>query len=77
MTTSCNILLLKLYVTMFPCNDYAKIIIQSGVSEVIFDREKTEYRHCICSRKLLSVAGVEFRKHQPQMNQILLQFKDL
>ncbi|TYH97068.1 hypothetical protein ES332_A12G217600v1 [Gossypium tomentosum] len=30
----------RLYVTMFPCNECAKIIIQSGVSEVIYFIEK-------------------------------------
>ncbi|MCD7451099.1 hypothetical protein HAX54_009547 [Datura stramonium] len=30
----------RLYVTMFPCNECAKIIIQSGVSEVIYFVEK-------------------------------------
>ncbi|KAE8720176.1 Deoxycytidylate deaminase [Hibiscus syriacus] len=69
----------RLYVTMFPCNECAKIIIQSGVSEVIYFIEKrlntdTAY---VASHKLLSMAGVKVRKHQPQMDQILLQFKEL
>ncbi|XP_017973785.1 PREDICTED: deoxycytidylate deaminase [Theobroma cacao] len=68
----------RLYVTMFPCNECAKIIIQSGVSEVIYFVEKrlntdTTY---VASHKLLSMAGVKVRKHQPQMDQILLKFKE-
>ncbi|KAF4377819.1 hypothetical protein G4B88_031485 [Cannabis sativa] len=69
----------KLYVTMFPCNECAKIIIQSGVSEVIYFVEKklndvnVAY---IASHKLLSMAGVKVRKHQPQMNQILINFEE-
>ncbi|KAF2302653.1 hypothetical protein GH714_000590 [Hevea brasiliensis] len=69
----------KLYVTMFPCNECAKIIIQSGVSEVIYFVEKnlsnsdTNY---VASHKLLSMASVKVRKHQPQMNQILIKFED-
>ncbi|XP_065848362.1 uncharacterized protein [Euphorbia lathyris] len=52
----------KLYVTMFPCNECAKIIIQSGVSEVIYFVEKklsnsdTAY---IASHKLLTMAGIK------------------
>ncbi|RDX84587.1 Deoxycytidylate deaminase, partial [Mucuna pruriens] len=52
----------RLYVTMFPCNECAKIIIQSGVSEVIYFVEKRlensdiEY---IASHKLLALAGVK------------------
>uniref|UniRef100_A0A5B7B9A2 dCMP deaminase n=1 Tax=Davidia involucrata TaxID=16924 RepID=A0A5B7B9A2_DAVIN len=70
----------RLYVTMFPCNECAKIIIQSGVSEVIYFVEKrlnnsdTAY---IASHKLLSMTGVKVRKHQPQMNQILIKFEEL
>ncbi|KAL2482538.1 Cytidine/deoxycytidylate deaminase family protein [Forsythia ovata] len=52
----------RLYVTMFPCNECAKIIIQSGVSEVIYyvekrlDNVETAY---VASHKLLSMAGVK------------------
>ncbi|WCJ25333.1 Cytidine/deoxycytidylate deaminase family protein [Euphorbia peplus] len=69
----------KLYVTMFPCNECAKIIIQSGVSEVIYFVEKnvtnsdTAY---VASHKLLAMAGIKVRKHQPQMDQILIKFED-
>lgn len=68
----------RLYVTMFPCNECAKIIIQSGVSEVIYFVEKrlnnsdTAY---VASHKLLSMAGVKVRKHQPQMDRILIEFE--
>ncbi|KAF0910533.1 hypothetical protein E2562_002977 [Oryza meyeriana var. granulata] len=52
----------KLYVTMFPCNECAKIIIQSGVSEVIYFVEKrignSDYVY-VASHKLLSMAGVK------------------
>ncbi|TVU35004.1 hypothetical protein EJB05_16868 [Eragrostis curvula] len=67
----------KLYVTMFPCNECAKIIIQSGVSEVIYFVEKridnSDYVY-VASHKLLSMAGVKVRKHQPQMSQIPIKF---
>ncbi|XP_077250356.1 cytidine/deoxycytidylate deaminase family protein [Tasmannia lanceolata] len=69
----------RLYVTMFPCNECAKIIIQSGVSEVIYFMEKrlnnsdTAY---IASNRLLSMAGIKVRKHQPQIAQILVKFDE-
>ncbi|KAJ4962040.1 hypothetical protein NE237_021950 [Protea cynaroides] len=69
----------RLYVTMFPCNECAKIIIQSGVSEVIYfveKRLKSSETAYIASHRLLSMAGVKVRKHQPQMTQILLKFED-
>ncbi|KAL1554180.1 dCMP deaminase [Salvia divinorum] len=70
----------RLYVTMFPCNECAKIIIQSGVSEVIYYVEKhldnpdVAY---VASHKLLSMVGIKVRRHQPQMDQIVIKFYEL
>ncbi|KQK09909.1 deoxycytidylate deaminase isoform X1 [Brachypodium distachyon] len=69
----------KLYVTMFPCNECAKIIIQSGVSEVIYFVEKridNSDHVYVASHKLLSMAGVKVRRHQPQMTQIPIKFQE-
>jgi len=49
-----------IYVAMFPCNECAKVIIQSGISEVVYASEKNahkqEYR---ASWRLLEMAGVK------------------
>ncbi|XP_002318729.1 uncharacterized protein LOC7484473 isoform X2 [Populus trichocarpa] len=67
----------RLYVTMFPCNECAKIIILSGVSEVIYFIEKNNSDMAyIASHKLLSMAGIKFRKHQPQTDQISIKFQE-
>ncbi|CAA7056446.1 unnamed protein product [Microthlaspi erraticum] len=69
----------KLYVTMFPCNECAKIIIQSGVSEVIYfveKRLKDSNVAYVASHKLLSMANIKVRKHQPEMDQILIKFEE-
>ncbi|AES91013.2 putative dCMP deaminase [Medicago truncatula] len=69
----------RLYVTMFPCNECAKIIIQSGVSEVIYFVEKKLENSDVtytASHKLLSLAGVKVRKHQPLMSEIHLKYED-
>ncbi|EOA25308.1 hypothetical protein CARUB_v10018623mg [Capsella rubella] len=69
----------KLYVTMFPCNECAKIIIQSGVAEVIYFVEKrlndSDVAY-VASHKLLSLANIKVRKHQPEMDQILIKFEE-
>ncbi|KAL5543903.1 hypothetical protein UlMin_007687 [Ulmus minor] len=69
----------RLYVTMFPCNECAKIIIQSGVSEVIYFVEKRlndSNVAYIASHKLLSMAGIKVRKLQPQIDRILINFEE-
>ena len=52
-----------MYVVLFPCNECAKLIIQSGIKEVIYysDKyhEKEEFK---ASRMLLDAAGVEYRQ---------------
>ncbi|XP_054807651.1 uncharacterized protein LOC129309916 [Prosopis cineraria] len=69
----------RLYVTMFPCNECAKIIIQSGVSEVIYFVEKrfeNSDAAYVASHKLLTLAGVKVRKHQAQMSEIHIKFDE-
>ncbi|RXH96013.1 hypothetical protein DVH24_008513 [Malus domestica] len=51
----------RLYVTMFPCNECAKIIIQSGVAQVVYFVEKrlnSPDVAYIASHKLLSLSFV-------------------
>ena len=55
----------KLYVSLFPCNECAKAIIQSGIREVIFDSDKYENTpSVIASKRMLDSAGVKYRKYE-------------
>lgn len=52
-----------LYVTLFPCNECAKLIIQSGIKHIVYMSDK--YRNMesdIASRKMLDAAGVTYSK---------------
>lgn len=63
----------KVYVTLFPCNECAKAIIQSGIKEIIYREDKYhESTGCIASRHLLKTAGVSFRAYQPTGRQLSL-----
>ena len=56
----------KLYVSLFPCNECAKAIIQSGITEIIYDSDKYEHTpSTIASKRMLRAAGVKFRKYEP------------
>ncbi len=56
----------KLYVSLFPCNECAKAIIQSGIKMVIYDSDKYEtLPSTIASKKMLRAAGVEMIKYTP------------
>ena len=53
----------KIYVDLFPCNECAKIIIQSGIKEVVYLSDKyANSDNNIASRKLFDCCGVKYRK---------------
>ncbi len=65
----------RIYVDLFPCNECAKAIIQSGISEVVYLYDKyAESRDTIASKKMLSSAGITLRKFIADQEQITLDF---
>ena len=53
----------KLYVTLFPCNECAKAIIQSGIREVIYrDNKYPDSDSVKASTMMLESAGVKLRQ---------------
>jgi dCMP deaminase len=53
----------KLFVTLFPCNECTKIIIQSGIKELVYVSNKDEGKDFqIASRKMLEKAQVKLRQ---------------
>lgn len=66
----------SIYVDLFPCNECAKSIIQSGISEIIYLSDK----YCntdsnIASKKLLNSCGVKLRQLEPKFDELVLNFK--
>ena len=49
-----------LYVSLFPCNECAKAIIQSGIRKIVYEDDKyATADNVIASKKMLNAAGVE------------------
>ena len=68
-----NLVGAKLYVSLFPCNECAKAIIQSGITTVIYDSDK--YRDTtgnIASRRMFDAAGVRYYQYQRTNREIVL-----
>lgn len=65
----------SIYVSLFPCNECAKLIVQVGIKEVVYlsDKYKTEPVF-IAARKIFEMAGVKTRELTPEKKQILLEF---
>ena len=58
----------RIYVTLFPCNECAKAIIQSGIKEVIYiDDKYKDLPMTIASKKMFDLAGVKYRKFEGTM----------
>ena len=55
----------KIYVALFPCNECAKAIIQSGIKEIIYmDDKYAKTDGVIASKKMLDACGVTYRKYE-------------
>ena len=52
-----------IYVTLFPCNECAKLIIQSGIKEIVFLSDKYDgTNENKASKAMLQAAGVRWRQ---------------
>ena len=64
-----------LYVALFPCNECAKAIIQSGVQEVVYLSDKyKDTMENFASKRMLSAAGVKFTQLKTDLKAITLDF---
>lgn len=55
----------KIFVTLFPCNECAKAIIQAGIKEVIYVSDKYEGTPSnTAAKKMFDAAGVKYVKYQ-------------
>ena len=67
----------RIYTALFPCNECAKAIIQSGITEVIFLSDKyAESDASLASKRMLGTAGVSYRKVESKIDSIELSFHE-
>ena len=65
----------KIYVALFPCNECAKAIIQSGIKEVVYLSDKYANTDIVkASKRLLEAAGVKITKLEPKNQNINISF---
>ena len=61
----------KLYVSLFPCNECAKAIIQSGIKEVIYDCDKyADTPSVMASKRMMDAAGVRYHQYHRSNREI-------
>lgn len=65
------------YVALFPCNECAKAIIQSGIKEVVYLSDKYhDTPSTVASRRMLNASGVKLTQLKPTKAQLVLSFKE-
>ncbi len=53
----------RIYVSLFPCNECAKAIIQSGIAEIVYEDDKYADTDIVkASKRMLNSAGVVLRQ---------------
>ena len=60
-----------LYVSLFPCNECAKAIIQSGIRTVVYESDKyAALPSFIASKRMFDAAGVRYQQYTPSGREI-------
>lgn len=58
-----------IYVSLFPCNECAKAIIQSGIKEIVYEDDKYAHQDIVkASKRMLAAAGVKIRQSKQKLN---------
>lgn len=67
-----------IYVALFPCNECAKVIIQSRIKEVVYMSDKHAQKpETIASKRLLNAAGVKLTQFTPKQKQLVIDFTEI
>ena len=72
----------KLYVTLFPCNECAKAIIQSGIREVIYLSDKYDGAavtvnfptgDSLASKRMFDMVGIKYRQYETTGRRLIIE----
>jgi len=75
--TSRNLSGCRIYVALFPCNECTKVIIQSGIREIIYLSDKYKHTDVVkASKIMLEKSGVLYRQFTTGREQIELVFRE-
>lgn len=67
-----------MYVALFPCNECAKLIIQSGIREVIYMSDKHAHKTSTKASKIMfDAAGIKYWQYTPKHKKIVIDFSEI
>ncbi|KAK2150416.1 hypothetical protein LSH36_406g02082 [Paralvinella palmiformis] len=65
-----------IYVALFPCNECAKLIVQSAIRHIVYTCDKYhEKMQCIASRRLFDMAGITYEQFKPRHNKVTIDLR--
>lgn len=54
----------KVYATLFPCNECAKMLVQNGIAEIIYEQDKYPDQDIfIAAKRMFDAAGISYRQY--------------
>mgnify|MGYP006174024873 CR=1 FL=1 len=68
---------MRIYTTLFPCHECAKLIIQSRMQDIVYltDGNKPKDLSVRASRRMLNMAGVQTWAHKPSAPRVVIDFE--
>lgn len=67
-----------MFVTRFPCNQCARIIIQSGIKHIIYmSDKKSDTIEVKASKRMLETVGIQYEKYQPSCKGLQIDLEDI
>ncbi len=62
----------KLYVTLFPCNECAKLVVQNGIKEIIYLSDKyKDTESTKASKVMFDTCGVKYKEFKNEKNKTI------
>jgi dCMP deaminase len=66
-----------IFVTLFPCNECTKLIIQSGISKIYYLEDKyKDTSSVIAAKRMLDASNISYEKFIPEKTRIEIIFKE-
>lgn len=66
----------KIYVSLFPCNECCKAIIQCGIREIIYISDKYADTDSVkASKRMMDAAGVRYHQLKTDLEELTLSFR--
>ncbi len=73
-----NLIGSTMYVGLFPCNECAKVIIQSGIKEIVYISDKYAATDSVkASKKMFDQSGVKSRKLEIERKSVIINWKQV